>query len=350
LAVANLAFVPATAGRIDAPVHEGGHTFALDHNNFGTGDNVPTNLMTAGGFRITPTPGNVPGSSPPTAQWVLQESPNATPSSALDLLTTGGSCTSINPMDPNYPNCTQQTAALLSGFLNATPPATALVCSTTFGCGGGGASVQTAAAASPTTTPTTPPPVPFEISGGFSDACQNSPICPNTFLAKVVIVLTKGKFNNNFKITGSSSSPMLAAPPIIFNGGNDENEEDDDAKGICSTLSPTASCLKLRFVRGAITGSSNNFQFLDFTIGTTPPDPNQLAGTVCYFWNRAPGVRYYSSCSDLGPNLFSDSQMVNLAINPLIPLNFPGTPGHSPCTIVPPATSCTDPTKSYTGE
>jgi hypothetical protein len=46
----------------------------------------------------------------------------------------------------------------------------------------------------------------------------------------------------------------------------------------------------------------------------------------------------------------SDSQMVNLAINPLIPLNFPGTPGHNPCTIVPPATSCPDPTSTYTND
>jgi hypothetical protein len=366
MAVANLVFLPATTGRPDTPAHEGGHTFALDHTIFGAGDTVPTNLMTAGGFRMVPTPTNVPGSAPLTAEWVLEVSPNG---SALDFLTTGGSCTSIDPTDPDYPNCTQQTAALLSGFLNATPQAAALVCPT-FGCEE--ESVQTAAAASPSTTHRHPAPIAIQISGGFSDACfNNSPVCANAFLAKVVIALTQGKFNNNFTVTSSSTSPVLAAKPRIFSRGHEnedrghenefsrghENEfsrghedEDDESKGICLSLSPNASCLKLSFVPGAITGS--NFGFLNFTIGTKPSDPNQLAGTTCYFWDSAPGVPYYNSCSDFSPGngVQSNSQMVNLAINPLIPLNFLGTPGHKPCTIVPPATSCSDPTSTYTND
>jgi hypothetical protein len=38
--------------------------------------------------------------------------------------------------------------------------------------------------------------------------------------------------------------------------------------------------------------------------------------------------------------------MVNLAINPLIPVGFAGTPGNHPCTTA--TASCPDPTSSYT--
>ena len=97
---------------------------------FGAGG--ATNLMTAGGARMIPIPTNVPQSSPVTAQWVLEESPNATSSSALDLLTMGTKGDGVS----------QQGQALLSGFLNAD---TVGVHPTQPG-GGGDASVQTAAA------------------------------------------------------------------------------------------------------------------------------------------------------------------------------------------------------------
>jgi hypothetical protein len=358
MAIATLAFVPATGGHPDSFAHELGHNFAWDHTTFGAVG--ATNLMTAGGSRTIPGP-TVTTASTPNAAWVREVSPNnASPTAtfpALDLLTTGGTCTSINPLDSSYATCTQQTAALLSGFLHATPAASALVCPS-FGCGD--ASTPTAAAARPTTTTTPPPPLSVDIRADLSGDCYpdypavpSSSICANAFLAKVVIVLTKGQFNKNFKFTScggpspcSTASSVLAAPPVITNS-NDESEEEDDSRGIC----PGASCLRLKFLPGAITGT--NFGFLDFTIGarigTTPADPSQLKGTVCYFWNRATGGRYYSSCSDFSGNfgISSDSQMVNLAINPLIPLNFPGT-GEPPCTLIPPSTTCTDPTSSYT--
>ena len=88
----------------------------------------------------------------------------------------------------------------------------------------------------------------------------------------------------------------------------------------------------------------------DFTIGTKPSTVDGLAGTVCYFWESAPGVAYYNSCADLSSSFgfaASDSQMVNLALNPLIPLTFAGTPGQQPCTT---DTTCSDPTSSYTDD
>jgi hypothetical protein len=325
MAIANLVFLPATTGRPDTPGHEGGHAFDLDHTTFGAGGS--TNLMTAGGSRMIPIPTNVPQSSPVTAQWVLEESPNATPSSALDLLTPG-----------TAGDGTQQGQALLSGFLNATPAASALICPT-FGCGED-AAVQTAAAASPSS------PTEFQIQQGFSDDCFNSSVCANVSLAEVDLVLTQGKFDNSsghsFQVSypcanasPCSTSPVLAAAPIISHGNNG-NEA-------CQDLGPGTWCLTLKFVPGAFT--LNNGGFLDFTIGTKPADTSQLAGTVCYFWERAPGVPYYSSCADFSPSfgLFSDSQKVNLALNPLIPLGFVGT-GAGPCTGSP----CPDPTSSYT--
>ena len=151
-------------------------------------------------------------------------------------------------------------------------------------------------------------------------------------------MLTQGKFDNSsgnsFSVSYQYPNPVLAGSPQIFHGNNG-NEA-------CQALGPTTWCLDLKFVPGAIT--YNNFGYLDFTIGTKPSDPNQLAGTVCYFWESSPGIPYYNSCSDIS-SLSSNSQMVNLAINPLIPVGFAGTPGNLPCTT---ATTCPDPTSSYT--
>jgi hypothetical protein len=324
-AIANLVFLPTTTGRPDSRGHEKGHNFDLDHMTYGAGGS--TNLMTAGSTRMVPGP-TVTSQSTPSDLWVLEVSPNATSSTALDLLTPG-----------TKGDGSQQGHALWSGFLNATPAASALVCPT-FGCGG--ASAQTAAAASSSS------PTEFQIQQGYSGDCSNSSNCANVSLAEVDLVLTQGKFDNSSgnsfqvlypcaNVSPCSTSPVLAAPPIISHGNNG-NEA-------CQGLGPTTWCLTLKFVPGAFT--ANNGGFLDFTIGTKPADASQLAGTVCYFWESAPGVPYYSSCADFSPGfgLFSDSQRVNLAINPLIPLNFAGTPGNLPCTT---ATTCPDPTSSYT--
>jgi hypothetical protein len=339
MAVANLAFIPATTGRPDTPGHEGGHAFDLDHNTFGAGNTVPTNLMTAGGFRTIPTPTNVPGSSPVTAQWVLQVSPNATSSSALDLLTMG----------PAGDGVSQQGQALLSGFLNSTPVTFAEICPT-FGCGED-AAVRSAANSSQTAANSSSSATEFLISNGISGDCFNSPICNGASLAEVDYVLTQGQFDNssgntfqvvfpcaNPNASSCSTSPLLAAPPTISHG-NAANEA-------CQSLGPTTWCLTLKFVPGAFTGNGN-FQQLDFKIGTRLAGSSQLAGTVCYFWESSPGVPYYNSCADLSFNGFdmsSDSRFVNLALNLLIPLNFAGTPGNLPCT----GSVCPDPTSSYT--
>ena len=343
MAVANLVFLPATTGRPDTGGHEGGHAFDLDHNILGAGTSAPggigaTNLMTAGGMRTIPIPTNVPGSSPPTAQWVLDVSPNATSSSALDLLTPGTQGDGVS----------QQGQALLSGFLNSTPVTFAEICPT-FGCGED-AAVQAAANSSQTAANSSSSATEFLISNGISGDCLYSPICNGASLAEVDYVLTQGKFDNSsgnsFQVvfpcadpnaSSCSTSPVLAAPPIISHGNNG-NEA-------CQGLGPGTWCLTLKFVPGAFTGSGN-FQQLDFRIGTKPADSSQLAGTVCYFWESSPGVPYYNSCADLSFNGFdmsSDLRFVNLAINPLIPLGFVGT-GAAPCTGFP----CPDPTSSYT--
>lgn len=321
-AIANLVFLPATTGRPDSRAHEKGHNFDLDHMTFGAGGS--TNLMTTGSIRMVPGP-TVTSQSKPSDLWVLEVSPNATSSTALDLLT----------METTGPggDGTQQGQAVLSGFLNATPQAF-----TSLNQGGEEDDVQTAAA-SPQTPSTNPPPFDFIIQSGYSAACQSSSICASASLAEVVIVLTQGKFDNSsgnsFSITYQYPNPVLTGAPQISHGNNG-----NDA---CLGLGPTTWCLDLTFVPGAF--SNNNGGYLDFTIGTKPTDPTQLAGTVCYFWESSPGVPYYNSCADIS-SLFSNSQMVNLAINPLIPVGFAGTPGNHPCTTA--TTSCPDPTSSYT--
>jgi hypothetical protein len=317
-AIANLVFLPTTTGRPDSRAHEKGHNFDLDHATFGAGGS--TNLMTTGSIRMVPGP-TVTSQSKPSDLWVLEVSPNST---ALDLLTMG----------TKGDGSSQQGQALLSGFLNATPQAfTSLNVPEV-----GGANVQTAAA-SPQAKPANSPPFDFVIQSRYSDACQSSSICASASLAEVVIVLTQGKFDNSsgnsFSISYQYPNPVLTGTPQISHGNNG-----NDA---CLGLGPTTWCLDLTFVPGAF--SNNNGGYLDFTIGTKPTDPTQLAGTVCYFWESSPGVPYYNSCADIS-SLFSNSQMVNLAINPLIPVGFAGTPGNHPCTTA--TASCPDPTSSYT--
>src|SRR5262249_55495756 len=121
-ATQNRVFFPASTGKPDTDAHEKGHNLALDHTTFGAGGQ--TNLMTSGSAgRISPTP--LPPAGSKMDAWVLQVSPNASPTSnppALDQLTvsqTGQSCSSLGTCD------NQQGAALLSGFLNAAPSASA---------------------------------------------------------------------------------------------------------------------------------------------------------------------------------------------------------------------------------
>ncbi len=308
MAVANLVFLPATTGRPDTPGHEGGHAFDLDHMTFGAGG--PTNLMTAGNMRTIPTPTNVPGSSPVTAEWVLEESPNATPSTALDLLTMGtaGDGTS------------QQGQALLSGFLNQTPAAFTQLNQAEGGDASVDASVQTAAAPS---------------NGALPAEFYNYVGSPNVAaLAEMIIVLTQGKFDNSSgnSLTILEGANLFAGPPQINHGNN--------GNGACADQGPTTWCLDAKFVPGAYTAGNA----IDFTIMTKPTDVSQLQGIVCYYWESSPGVPYYNSCSDLQPNGTTNSQFVNLTINTLIPLNFMGT-GAGPCT---PGAPCPDPTHSYT--
>ena len=271
-------------------------------------------------------------------QWVLEISPNG---SAADLLTMG-SCGSLSTCD------NQQGATQLSGFLNATPQAFTSLCNP---CGEAGLQ---AAAASAQTKAADSGPAQFQIAAGFSEACYpdyfafpspSSSICANASLAEVVIVLTQGKFDNSsgksFQIAYQSQDPVLAGMPVISHGNNG-NEA-------CQSLGPNSWCLDLKFVPGAITVANRGY--IGFTIGTKPSTVDGLAGTVCYFWESAPGVAYYNSCADLSSSFGfaeSNSQMVNLALNPLIPLTFAGTPGHQPCTTT--DTTCPDPTSSYTDD
>ena len=202
---------------------------------------------------------------------MLEVSPNATSSTALDLLTMGTKGDGVS----------QQGQALLSGFLNATPSAFTSLNVPEFD-----ASVQTAAA-SPQAKPTNSPPFDFVIQPGYSDACYpdyptfpSSSICANASLAEVVIVLTQGKFDNSsgnsfnvvYQCGGAtcSISPVLSGPPEISHGNNG-NEA-------CQSLGPTTWCLDLKFVPGAITVAGFRSENLDFTIGTKPTDPSQLAG------------------------------------------------------------------------
>jgi hypothetical protein len=303
MAIANLVFLPATTGRPDTPGHEGGHAFDLDHTTFGAGGS--TNLMTAGGSRMIPIPTNVPQSSPVTAQWVLEESPNATPSSALDLLTPGTAGDGVS----------QQGQALLSGFLNPTPAAFTQLNQAE----GGDATVQTAAAPS---------------NGALPAEFFNVVAYPNVAaLAEMIIVLTQGKFDNSSgnSLTILEGGNLFAGPPQISHGNN--------GNGACADQDPTTWCLDAKFIPGAFTAGNQ----IDFTIMTKPTDVSQLQGTVCYFWESSPGIPYYNSCSDLQPFGTTNSQFVNLALNPLIPLGFVGT-GAAPCTGFP----CPDPTSSYT--
>jgi len=332
-ATQNRVFFPQLTGKPDTDAHEKGHNLALDHTTFGAGGS--TNLMTAGGLRTIPGPVPPPGSN--MAAWVTEVSPNASPPSSLDELTTGGSCTSLT--DVNCDN--QQGAALLSGFLNASPQASTSLFPPEID---GGASI---ASTSPQSNPSTPPPIDFFIGAGIPsfgtlDACKASDICKNAYLAEAVIVLTQGKFDNSsgHSFQQFSNTQVLAGLPQIFHG-NSGNEA-------CESQGPTRWCLDLPFLPGAITVANQGF--LDFTIGTKPSTIDGLQGNVCYFWNTAAGVPYYNSCADLLSlfgGLISDSRMVNLAINLLIPLDFAGTPGNKPCTIIPPATTCPDPTHTY---
>jgi hypothetical protein len=180
---------------------------------------------------------------------------------------------------------------------------------------------------------------------GSTDACEASDICKNAYLAEAVIVLTQGKFDNSsgksFQIIGESSHPVLSADPQISHGNSGHDA--------CESQGPTVWCFDLKFLPGVIT--VDNQGYLDFTIGTKPLDINGLAGNVCYFWKTATGAPYYNSCADLSSQVFSgelvsESQLVNLAINLFIPLDFPGTPGNKPCTLIQPATTCSAP--SYT--
>jgi hypothetical protein len=327
-ATQNRVFFPQLGGKPDTDAHELGHNLALDHLTFGAADT--TNLMTAGGMRTIPTP--IPATGSKMDMWVLQVSPNASAASmppALDQLTVPPSgaclpsdpnypncpCTSIKPSDPNYPNCTQRDAAWLSGFLNVTPAAYTFLNVPEAAA----LSVQTAAARSNSTPP------PFEID------IVNTGAVSGVSLAEMIIVLTQGKFDNSSgdSLTILEGEDLLAGRPEISHGNK--------GNGACAGQGPGTWCLDLRFVPGAYTGGPFNF-----TIGTKPTDPNQLQGAVCYFWESSPGVPYYNSCSDLHE---PRSQNVNLAINPLIPLNFAGTPGNKPCTSD--AATCPDPTYIY---
>jgi hypothetical protein len=332
-ATSNLMYFPASTGSPDAGgFHEEGHNLALDHLTLGAGG--ANNLMTAAAGmppRTVPNPLPPPGSK--MDAWVTEIFPNA--SSPLDQLTVG-TCTSLASCN------NQQGAVLLSGFLNASPSASTSL------------QPQFSDSASVNNANKPPPPLPphWVIGsgplccgfGGDSSACRNSDICNHAYLAEAVIVLTTGKFDNSsghsFQILNQSSNPVLAEPPEIQHG--------DNGNDACIGQGPGVWCADLKFVPGAITLANRGF--IDFTIGTKPVDISGLAGNVCYFWNTADGAPYYPSCADLSSvfsGLGSDSQLVNLALNLFIPLNFPGTPGNSPCTLIPPATTCTDPTSSY---
>ena len=327
-ATANLMYLPQSSGCPDCDGHEKGHNLAMDHTTLGAG--AANILMSAANARTVPTPLPLTGSK--MDGWVTQIFPNA--ASPLDQLTTAGVtpgyCSSLATCD------NEAGAVLLSGFLNPTPITTTLACPP-GGCNED-AAVQAAAKSNSSSSGTE-----FQIFTPNDGNCGVSTLCGNASLVEVDVVLTQGKFDNSsghsFQVfqpcanaSPCSTSPVLAAPPIISHGNNG-NEA-------CQSLGPTTWCLTLKFAPGAF---MNNDGFLDFTIGTKPADATQLAGTACYFWESASGVPYYSSCADLSYNgfgLFSNSQMVNLAINPLIPLNFTGTPGNLPCT----GSSCPDPT------
>jgi hypothetical protein len=307
-AIANLVFFPALAGRPDSGIHEGGHNFDLDHTTFGARGS--TNLMTAGTARTVPGP-TVTTTSKPSAAWVLEVSPNATPSTALDLLTMGTKGDGVS----------QQGQVLLSGFLQATPAALANLQQFSPE----DASVQTAAAPSNSAQP-----IEIYTVVAFTDVAD---VDSNVSLGEMIVVFTQGKPDNSsgHSLTILQGGSMLAGPPTIGHGNN--------GNGACADQGPSTWCVDFQYTTGAFTpGFDHAF---DFTIGTKPADVTQQQATVCYFWVRSNGTPYYNSCNDLVVNGFANSQNVNLALNPFFPINSAGTAGNLPCTTT---TTCPPPT------
>ena len=332
--IAQGTFFPTLTGRPDTTAHEAGHDFNLNHMILGADGTPPApppppadNLLSDGSTRTVPSPLITSGQ----AQWVPEVSPNSSSISsppALDQFTLGASGSQ-----------TQQGQALLSGFLNATPQAYMSLFPEEEEEDD---SVQTAASAqsaAANNASNSTPPIDFDVTVEPTYSATGTLINSNVSLAEIIIILTQGKFDNSsgnsFSVIDQSITPLLAGPPQISHGNN--------GNGACENAGPTTWCLDLQFVPGAFT-SGNYGNYLDFTIGTKPASTNGLQGTVCYFWQSSPGIPYYSSCADLvsydnGYYLYSASQLVNLAMNPLLPANFMGTPGSTPCTDPP----CTQP-------
>ena len=116
----------------DTITHELGHVLGLEHSIFSAGPlTCPApypnsfcseNLMTAGSaVRQVPSGLVNCGTNMKQACWVAQVPPQHTMQpNALDLMTTGGTCTIANPSA-----CpSQQAAVLLSGFMNPIPSST----------------------------------------------------------------------------------------------------------------------------------------------------------------------------------------------------------------------------------
>ncbi|HEV2334465.1 MAG TPA: hypothetical protein VGS13_03095 [Stellaceae bacterium] len=255
----------------DTPAHELGHNLNLDHTTFGDpqpgtttcpGSPLPTpggcNVMDAGSIRI------IPASTGCTAQSMVYTS--STGGALYDLDT--GLCSGTRTQ--NYPiadqiilgsNTIQQGQALLSGFLNPIPNASATA---------GGGINTTAATAMTTSTNTTNTGILFTITDNGSGRDSEG-----EFVNNIIIALANG-----LDVGGNKAVTLVSGPPFQVNKLNGNNGINPNCNKQVGLAPPATHCIQLVYQPGTFTPGQTSQFTLQIAQNDQPlTDPTQVAGS-----------------------------------------------------------------------
>jgi hypothetical protein len=265
IAIAANTFYP--TARLDTLAHEIGHALNADHTTFGAGstntsgtpDGGPVNVMTAGGYRMTPTSsGNLSMPAPGGALYALANG-------LADQLT-------LSSEENTKLKTSQQTESLLSGFLNPSYNSLATA--------GGGLQAAASLAASTGTTSASSSSAPITFTVEFPPSLTGSNGRPGAFIANLVVT-PPGTFNivsNSFFVFPPPDSTINAtAVTAALLHGNNGIGNLRCAKPLIS--GPNDECLVVTIAPNTFTVGNRLVFSVQINNGSTPIMLAQLAGT-----------------------------------------------------------------------